>query len=89
MRSRKDTHLKFRVHYSSHVVFHTVRAGVYAKKDKFTHAYFLRKQKSTEEQSWKKQPRLSSETAAKLEQLRNVQRIKALLAKNVKLLFLC
>ena len=82
MRSREDTHLKFRGHYSSHVVLHTMRV---CAQEKWINA----KQKSTKEQSGKKLRRLSSETAPKIEQLRNVERIKTLLAKNVKLLFLC
>ena len=52
---------KVQSHYSSHVVLHTVRAGVYPQ-EKWIYA----KQKSTEEQSEKKQWRLPSETAAKI-----------------------
>ena len=50
---------KVQSHYSSHVVLHTVR--VYAQ-EKWINA----KQKSTKEQSGKKQRRLSSETASKI-----------------------
>ena len=52
---------KVQSHYSSRVVLHTLRAGVYAQ-EKWINA----KQKSTKEQSGKKQRRLSSETASKI-----------------------